>query len=336
MTKTSMPFDTNPVPDEDSGLRFYHLLQTFDGVDAEAGDTTLQVTQGTGLQVSIAAGTAWVRGTLFRASAAELIGPGGWSAPSAGQTRRDRIVLQRNPTGNITDLIKLTGTATTGTPADPALTQSSTGTWEIPLASVLLDSTGIVSITDQRQFLPHGAVVACTSINRPPHWKGRVIYETDTANMYVSNGTTWKPLLANAAYANNEKTSNTNVAGGTDIDSSPVTVLTAPAVASVGGHHFKITLSWPQLNINESVETSSHTLAIAVYRGSTRIGVRRVKVDVSSIQQAGDSFTHLDRNPPLGSLSYSFRAAWGGATTAVLVGTITGPVQIMVEPFFGS
>ena len=329
MTKYSAPFGTSNIPTEDRAFSFYRKMHEVDGVDGDIANS-LKVTQGTGLQVSIAPGEALVRGAIYANDAAELIGPGGWTLPSAGQTRRDRYVVRRSPASDNCDTARLTGTATTGTPADPALTQIESGVWEMSLASVLLNSTGIVSISDQRTILPRGGALEATSTNRPPHKIGRLIYETDLGRVLVSDGSAWR-TIHDPAYGVAEKTTDSVVAGGTDIDSTPVTVLSAPAVEVHGD--MKITVIWPQVNVNEFVETGAHTFVAGIFRDSTRIALVRYRLEDTSIQQAGGGFPHVDNDPPTGSHVYRLKCAWGGATSCTLEASSQAPIQILVEPF---
>lgn len=108
---------------------------------------------GSGMTVSLAAGEAIVRGILTGDASAASVAID--AAPSAGNSRIDTIVKRLDRSG--TPVIKtavLKGTATTGTPAAPALTQNPAGVWEWPVANVLVQG-GVSSIaadkvTDRR------------------------------------------------------------------------------------------------------------------------------------------------------------------------------------------
>lgn len=60
-------------------------------------------------------------------------------------------------------------------------------------------------------------MVRCTAATRPPHLGGRRIFETDTKIGYISDGTTWQPLIAGAPMGHAGRTGGFQTIGGTDI-----------------------------------------------------------------------------------------------------------------------
>lgn len=114
---------------------------------------SMAVSPGSGLAVAIAAGAGWVRSIYFFDTAATSLVLG--AAPTtAGQSRIDTIVARLNHSlSPVVQLAVKAGTAA-ASPSAPALTQSTTGIWEMPLADVRVGTnvTTIAAgnITDRR------------------------------------------------------------------------------------------------------------------------------------------------------------------------------------------
>jgi len=98
--------------------------------------------------ISVAAGGAIVYGMPFDMDTANSISV---STPSSGLSRYDRIVIRRDWATQTVRLARVSGTAAIA-PSVPALTQTALVIWEIPLATILIDSTGTISVTDTRDF----------------------------------------------------------------------------------------------------------------------------------------------------------------------------------------
>jgi hypothetical protein len=115
------------------------------------GDLPLSVS---GRSVGLGAGRANVRGAGFeRSGAAVLQDPG--ANTHASFSRRDRIVLRRNLATHTVTQVVIQGTPS-GTPAAPAVTQSETGSWDLPLFSFLVppaSGASISGIIDERTWV---------------------------------------------------------------------------------------------------------------------------------------------------------------------------------------
>lgn len=99
---------------------------------------------GTGLQVKVKSGEAWILGHYVRSTAEETIA---LAAAHATLGRYDLIVVELDWANNTIQLSKVTGTASSS-PAIPSPIQSST-VWQLPLASVLV-SAGVTSISSDK------------------------------------------------------------------------------------------------------------------------------------------------------------------------------------------
>lgn len=100
-----------------------------------------------GSNVVIAPGGALVDGKYYD-NTDNITVPIPASAP--GTTRYDRIVV-RVTWANFTALVARIEGVNSGTPSIPALTQTRGNVFDIPLARVLVNATGTITLTDERQ-----------------------------------------------------------------------------------------------------------------------------------------------------------------------------------------
>lgn len=106
-----------------------------------------------GLTVTVAIGTAWIRGGGYSPASATPLsvaanGHGSWS-------RRDRIVIRRDLDAQTTTLELLTGTAA-ASPLAPDLAADEDGIWEIPICSFLVppsSGTTLSGFVDERAWV---------------------------------------------------------------------------------------------------------------------------------------------------------------------------------------
>lgn len=119
-----------------------------------------------GLQIKVKTGRYWIRGHLGIITAEKTIALAAVGAIPGGQSRIDRIVMRLDPTSNVIELDKLTGTPA-GSPAVPALTQAAGGIWEETLCktTALTNATTLIAagnVTDERVLVaPNGEPVGC-------------------------------------------------------------------------------------------------------------------------------------------------------------------------------
>jgi hypothetical protein len=73
------------------------------------------------------------------------------SAVGGGNTRIDRIVLRANWTAQTVRITRIPGTDA-GSPVAPAITQTPGTTYDIMLYQALVDTSGVVTLTDERVF----------------------------------------------------------------------------------------------------------------------------------------------------------------------------------------
>lgn len=190
MPITSWPFDDGADTTEAQYGQLFAELQD-SGVAADADSPALSVTPAAGLSVDVAPGQAIVRGHYMDCDATVNL-----PLAAAGATgRRDLVVVRLDLVAKRVDLAVLTGSSPT---VDPPLTQTRTGTYEVPLARVTVSAGAVTlsgqDVTDLRTFV--GARVgAWTTSTRPASpRRGTTGWNTATAQLETWTGTTWSDL----------------------------------------------------------------------------------------------------------------------------------------------
>lgn len=159
-------------------------------------DTGLAITAGSGMQVLVAAGVGIVRGVYYENTASLALAIG--TAPAtAGQTRKDAVILRLDQTANSIVLAIKPGTANTSGGSLPALTQNDT-TWETLIGTVTVangtSSITTAMITDLKPSTGQ-RVLVYTAATRPTP-TDQIALGLDTTNkrleMWIVS--TWYPL----------------------------------------------------------------------------------------------------------------------------------------------
>lgn len=159
----------------------------------------LAVTAGSGMQVLVGIGSGIVRGVFYENNTGAKALTIGAAPTTAGQTRRDYVILRLDQTANtITALVKA-GTANTSGGALPALTQNDT-TWEIALAIVTV-ANGTAAITtamiDELKPTTGLRVLPYVTADRPTPPNGVTALGLDLTakRLELWNGTAWSNLF---------------------------------------------------------------------------------------------------------------------------------------------
>ncbi|WP_405056959.1 hypothetical protein OG474_29995 [Kribbella sp. NBC_01505] len=196
MATSSYPFD-NQDSTEDQYTRLFRELQD-SGVADSSGGTGLRVDASGGMTVSILSGFAVVRGHGFYSTATESL-----TLPAAtSSTVNYLIVLRLDPTANSITIQFVAG-APGGTV--PLPTQTDTGIFELPLASVEVPPGTVnidpVKVKSLRYFLG-SAPSSWSTANRPAVPRiSRLGYNTDTSQWEYWSGSAWVVLVTADTYA---------------------------------------------------------------------------------------------------------------------------------------
>lgn len=196
MTQSSYPFD-NLDTTESQYSQLFRLLQNT-GIAGVPGDTSLKVSaDSSGMNVKVAAGFAIVRGHAYKNDADVTL----TISAGASNPRRDLIVLRLDPSANSIVAAVKAGTPATS-PADPTLTQTDEGVYELLLARVDVAANAVTisagNVTDQRRFTgtPFGLWQSAYRPTSPVG--GQTGFNTSINKVEVHNGTTWKALAFDA------------------------------------------------------------------------------------------------------------------------------------------
>lgn len=156
MTQTSYPWageatgDCGPYSDDQWSDAWRYLLtkdRTLEGV-IKGIDNELEVT-GTTSPVSVDTGVALVDGKIYENGASEDVAV---PTPSGGNSRIDLIVLRKSWSAQTVRIARVAGTEA-GSPSPPSLTQTDGTTWEIEIARLLINDSGVITVTDMREWL---------------------------------------------------------------------------------------------------------------------------------------------------------------------------------------
>lgn len=198
MTMTSWPYVAQDTTDIEYG-RLFREMAASDGMVGSFGDSALKVTgDSSGRQVKMATGAAVLRGYMFYSTAVETI----TIAANTGAARVDLVVLELNlsaPTVAQRILPKvLQGTSGSATP--PSLTQTETGVYQIPLATVAVANNAAVinaaDVTDVRGWMDQ-KYGAWTTSRRPVSPRKYHLGYNETLGIWeYHDGSNWVSLSA--------------------------------------------------------------------------------------------------------------------------------------------
>ncbi|WP_372407195.1 tail fiber domain-containing protein [Streptomyces luteireticuli] len=197
MAITSYPFDGQSVTESDFSRLFREFTDS--GVAASASSNAFEISaDGTGMSVRVQPGFGVVRGHAVLSTAVETLP----IAAAGTATRYDRAVLRLDPAVNSITLAVLQGAAGGGV---PALTQTDTGVYELPLATVTVEAnvTAITSaaVTASRPFVGHSVGTWGTSTRPASPRLGKIGFNRDTSTWEFWDGAAWTPLVASVSWS---------------------------------------------------------------------------------------------------------------------------------------
>ncbi|QAY15929.1 minor tail protein [Streptomyces phage Janus] len=191
MSISSYPFDGQAVSEGQYSYLFRELASHSGIADTESGEGFKVYGDSSGMQVKVNPGFAVVRGHAVQSTAVETR----TIAAASAATRYDRVVLRLDPTANAISLAVVQGTSGGGV---PALTQTDTGVFEFPLATVTVP-VGAATITAgnvslEREFLGNTVGGWATSTRPKSPRTGRLGFNNSTKTWEFWDGTAWKDL----------------------------------------------------------------------------------------------------------------------------------------------
>jgi hypothetical protein len=191
MAEQSFPFENIDTTESQFSEWATNFQET--GVQGSPTGTELGITvTGSDLNLTIAAGQAFIRGHYYINTSDLVI-----AVPTAGvNTRIDIVVVELNPETNtiVTKLVQ--GEAVSADPVAPTLTQSATGIYQLPIATLTIPASTVVitsgMLADTRTFMGN-RVGIWTTATRPAN---PTAYQTLGYNTTIEaheswNGTAW-------------------------------------------------------------------------------------------------------------------------------------------------
>ncbi|QOV06149.1 tail protein [Streptomyces phage Salutena] len=191
MSISSYPFDGQAVSEGQYSYLFRELASHSGIADQVGGSGFAVQADGSGMNVKVNPGFAVVRGHAVQSTATETL----TIAAASAATRYDRVVLRLDPTANNITLAVVQGTSGGGV---PALTQTDTGVFEFPLATVTVPvgaaTISAGNVTGEREYLGN-TVGGWTTATRPKSPRtGRLGLNTSTNRWEFWDGTKWTDL----------------------------------------------------------------------------------------------------------------------------------------------
>ena len=191
MAEQSFPFENIDTTESQFSEWATNFQET--GVQGSPTGTELGITvTGSDLNLTIAAGQAFIRGHYY-INTSDLVLP----VTSAGvNTRIDIVVVELDPEANtiVTKLVQ--GEAVSADPVAPTLTQSATGIYQLPIATLTIPNSTVVitagMLLDTRTFMGN-RIGIWTTATRPtdPTAYQTLGYNTTIESHESWNGTDW-------------------------------------------------------------------------------------------------------------------------------------------------
>lgn len=197
MAITSYPFDGQTVTESQFSQLFREAADS--GVASSSTASSFSVSaDGATMTVKVQPGFAILRGHAVLSTAVETL----TIATAGTSARSDRVVLRLDPASNSIALAVLQGVAGG---AIPSPTQTDTGVYELPLATITVGAniTAITSaaVDKERAFVGNtvGAWTNRTRPTTPRFGKLGLNYDTDTWEFW--DGAAWAPLVASVSWS---------------------------------------------------------------------------------------------------------------------------------------
>lgn len=197
MAQSSYPFDGQATSESQYSQFFRELQDT--GIAGSADSGALEVSaDGSGMAVDVQPGFAIVRGHAYSSTAVETL-----TIEAADPTARlDTVVLRLDPAANSIVLAVLKGTPGAGA---PAVTQTDTSVYELPLAVITVGSsvTSIspADVADRREYAGQRYGTWTTALRPAGPRLGHMGYNTQTAQWEFWNGVAWVALAPSVAWS---------------------------------------------------------------------------------------------------------------------------------------
>ena len=215
---------------------------------------------------------------------------------------------------------------TVGTAGSGAPPSAPARSFELARVNVPASGGGSPSVTERQLFTvaSGGILPVRDASDRPAHYEGRAIWQMDTNQLLLSDGTAWiSPGAGGAVVAPAKRTTNLNFTSEAD-------VVTLSAATLVAGRRYRLSLAYKGF----TVLSSADNIVIRLKEGSTTYMEWNATTDAASAQDGGSNFVTLDCAADISAGSHTFKATMTravGAATATLEAAATYPTTLLLE-----
>jgi len=308
MAEQSFPFENIDTTESQFSEWATNFQET--GVQGSPTGTELGITvTGSDLNLTIAAGQAFIRGHYY-INTSDLV----LAVTSAGvNTRIDIVVVELDPEANTIVTKIVSGTAVAADPVAPTLTQSATGIYQLPIATLTIPTSTVVitagMLMDTRTFMGN-RIGIWTTATRPanPTAYQTLGYNTTIGRHESWNGTAWvgffDPITTEGDLVVGDGTGQASRLGVGENDKVLKVVDGAPAWADGGsGAYYKITAGGTY-TVDLAAGLYSYASTAPVTVGGVFIdgpGLANYASTITSIYAATDGTTWTTRTSGFGS-----------------------------------
>jgi hypothetical protein len=332
MAEQSFPFENIDTTESQFSEWATNFQET--GVQGSPTGTELGITvTGSDLNLTVAAGQAFIRGHYY-INTDDLV----LAVTSAGiNTRIDIVVVELDPEANTIVTKIVSGEAVSADPVAPTLTQSATGIYQLPIATLTIP-TSTVAITaemlvDTRTFMGN-RVGIWTTATRPanPTAYQTLGYNTTIESHESWNGTAWvgffDPISTEGDLVVGDATGQASRLG-VGADDQVLTVVSGSpewADGGSGGNYYNITAAGTYtVDLEAGLYSYASTLPVTV--GGVSLsgnGLENYASTITSIKAANDGTTWTTRTSGFGTTSIRGVTYGDGLYVAVgFSGTLT-------------
>jgi len=291
MAEQSFPFENIDTTESQFSEWATNFQET--GVQGSPTGTELGITvTGSDLNLTIAAGQAFIRGHYY-INTSDLVLP----VTSAGvNTRIDIVVVELDPEANTIVTKIVSGEAVSADPVAPTLTQSATGIYQLPIATLTIPTSTVVitagMLADTRTFMGN-RVGIWTTATRPanPTAYQTLGYNTTIGSHESWNGTAWvgffDPITTEGDLVVGDDTGQASRLGVGADDQVLTVVSGVPAWADGGGggNYYNITAA--------GTYTVSLAAGLYGYASTAAVTVGGVSLDGNGLENYESSITSI-------------------------------------------
>jgi len=309
MAEQSFPFENIDTTEAQFSEWATNFQET--GLQGSPDGTELTITvTGSDLNLTVAAGQAFIRGHYYINTSDLVI-----AVPTAGvNTRIDIVVVELDPETNtiVTKLVQ--GEAVSADPVAPTLTQSATGIYQLPIATLTIPTSTVVitagMLVDTRTFMGN-RVGIWTTATRPtdPTDYQTIGYNTTIESHESWNGTAWvgffDPISTEGDLVVGDATGQASRLG-IGADDQVLTVVSGSpewADGGAGGNYYNITAAGTY-TVSLAAGLYGYASTAPVTVGGVYLsnqGLENYASTITSIQAANDGTTWTTRTSGFGT-----------------------------------